>query len=164
MQYLARIQTASAAAAAAEQSKAKPAANNAALKVSVGDDSHGAPSFRSSAGASLHVGELEARVLSCNPLLESFGNARTLRNDNSSRFGKFIQIQFDPRGRITGAQIQNYLLEKTRIVRQADGESNYHVFYQVSKFWLASYIRISLDHPLSPEVGSSYLAKAYAPG
>lgn len=51
------------------------------------------------------MGELEKRVLSCNPLLESFGNAVTLKNDNSSRFGKFIMIQFDKRGRILGAQV-----------------------------------------------------------
>ena len=54
----------------------------------------------------LNVGELEKRVLSCNPLLESFGNAVTLKNDNSSRFGKFIKIQFDKRGRILGAQVR----------------------------------------------------------
>ena len=54
----------------------------------------------------LNVGELEKRALSCNPLLESFGNAVTLNNDNSSRFGKFIKIQFDKRGRILGAQVR----------------------------------------------------------
>lgn len=53
----------------------------------------------------VHVGDLEGRVLSCNPLLESFGNAVTLKNDNSSRFGKFIKIQFDKKGRIRGAQV-----------------------------------------------------------
>ena len=54
----------------------------------------------------LNVGELERRVLSCNPQLESFGNAVTLKNDNSSRFGKLIKIQFDKRGRILGAQVR----------------------------------------------------------
>jgi myosin heavy subunit len=74
---------------------------------------------------------MEDRVLSANPLLESFGNARTLRNDNSSRFGKFIQIQFHQTGIIAGATISNYLLEKTRITEQVDGERNYHIFYQL---------------------------------
>ena len=75
---------------------------------------------------------LEDRVLSSNPLLESFGNARTLKNDNSSRFGKFIKISFNTNtGSIVGASISNYLLEKTRITTQIDGERNYHIFYQI---------------------------------
>mmetsp|Transcript_31170 Transcript_31170/g.59243 ORF Transcript_31170/g.59243 Transcript_31170/m.59243 type:complete len:905 (+) Transcript_31170:1127-3841(+) len=75
---------------------------------------------------------LEDRVLSSNPLLESFGNARTLKNDNSSRFGKFIKISFDTdTGSIVGATISNYLLEKTRITTQIEGERNYHIFYQI---------------------------------
>lgn len=74
--------------------------------------------------------KLEEQVLASNPLLESFGNARTLRNDNSSRFGKFIQIKFH-QGHIAGATIRNYLLEKTRIVQQIEGERNYHIFYQL---------------------------------
>ncbi|POM67518.1 Myosin-like protein, partial [Phytophthora palmivora] len=77
------------------------------------------------------LGKLEERVLESNPLLESFGNAKTLRNDNSSRFGKFIEIQFNHHGKIVGAQILNFLLEKTRIVSQSLGERNYHIFYQL---------------------------------
>ncbi|KDO28056.1 hypothetical protein SPRG_20216 [Saprolegnia parasitica CBS 223.65] len=76
-------------------------------------------------------GSLEQKVLDSNPLLESFGNAKTLRNDNSSRFGKFIEIQFDHHGKIGGAEIMNFLLEKTRIVTQNIGERNYHIFYQL---------------------------------
>ena len=78
------------------------------------------------------IAALEDRVLSSNPLLETFGNAQTLRNDNSSRFGKFIHINFCTRsGSIVGAQLSNYLLEKTRITKQIEGERNYHIFYQL---------------------------------
>jgi myosin-5 len=74
---------------------------------------------------------IEAQVLQSNPILESFGNARTVRNDNSSRFGKFIEIQFTDTGKLVGAQIETYLLEKVRLVRQNPGERNYHIFYQI---------------------------------
>ena len=77
------------------------------------------------------VGALEHRVLQSNPLLEAFGNAQTLRNDNSSRFGKFIKILFDSTGVIAGANVEKYLLEKTRVQHQINGERNFHIFYQV---------------------------------
>ncbi|GLD95201.1 hypothetical protein PINS_up003843 [Pythium insidiosum] len=80
------------------------------------------------------------QVLKTNPLLESFGNAKTKRNDNSSRFGKFAQLQFDHAGSLVGARCETYLLEKSRVVGQALGERNYHVFYQI--------FRLDADHLL----------------
>jgi myosin-5 len=74
---------------------------------------------------------IESQVLQSNPILESFGNARTIRNDNSSRFGKFIEMQFTSTGRLLGSKIDTYLLEKVRLVSQNPGERNYHVFYEL---------------------------------
>lgn len=76
---------------------------------------------------------IETRVLESTPVMEAFGNAKTLRNDNSSRFGKFIEVQFDANGVVIGAKVRTYLLERSRIVRQAIGERSYHVFYQLCK-------------------------------
>jgi myosin-5 len=79
------------------------------------------------------VGELSImeRVLQSNPVLEAFGNARTLRNDNSSRFGKFIELGFSRAGHLMGAKVQTYLLEKVRVAFHASGERNFHMFYQI---------------------------------
>lgn len=74
---------------------------------------------------------IESKVLQSNPILESFGNARTIRNDNSSRFGKFIEMQFTSGGKLVGATIETYLLEKVRLVTQSPGERNYHIFFEL---------------------------------
>ena len=85
----------------------------------------------SSSPASVRGRNIEQQVLESNPILESFGNARTNRNDNSSRFGKFIEIKFTSSGKLMGASVDSYLLEKVRLINQAEGERNYHIFYEL---------------------------------
>ncbi|XP_018586871.1 unconventional myosin-XIX isoform X2 [Scleropages formosus] len=79
------------------------------------------------------VERIERRVLDSNPIMEAFGNASTLRNNNSSRFGKYIQLQLDRSQLLVGASVQTYLLEKTRVAFQAANERNFHIFYQMMK-------------------------------
>ncbi|RZR79819.1 hypothetical protein BHM03_00005665 [Ensete ventricosum] len=90
---------------------------------------------------------VEQQVLESNPLLEAFGNAKTVRNDNSSRFGKFVEIQFDASGRISGAAIRTYLLERSRVVKITDPERNYHCFYQLCASQKKDADKYKLGHP-----------------
>ncbi|XP_077460017.1 myosin-7B-like [Stigmatopora argus] len=76
-------------------------------------------------------GSLEDQIIEANPAMEAFGNAKTIRNDNSSRFGKFIRIHFGPTGKLASADIDIYLLEKSRVVFQQPEERSYHIFYQI---------------------------------
>ncbi|KAL4925513.1 class I myosin myoA [Aspergillus undulatus] len=86
-----------------------------------------------SGGSDSSIQETKDMVLATNPLLESFGNAKTLRNNNSSRFGKYLSLEFNGSGEPVGANITNYLLEKSRVVGQITNERNFHIFYQFAK-------------------------------
>eukprot|EP00040_Diaphanoeca_grandis_P039058 m.258055 g.258055 ORF g.258055 m.258055 type:complete len:1513 (+) comp36042_c0_seq1:104-4642(+) len=83
------------------------------------------------AGGIGNMDELETKILDASPVLEAFGNAKTLRNNNSSRFGKFTELLFDSNCAINGAKIQTYLLEKSRLVVQQEGSRSFHIFYQL---------------------------------
>ncbi|KAJ5424567.1 Myosin tail 2 [Penicillium cf. griseofulvum] len=86
-----------------------------------------------SGGGDSSIQQTKEMVLATNPLLESFGNAKTLRNNNSSRFGKYLELEFNANGEPVGANITNYLLEKSRVVGQIANERNFHIFYQLTK-------------------------------
>ncbi|CAD5211296.1 unnamed protein product [Bursaphelenchus okinawaensis] len=92
---------------------------------------------------------LEDQIVQTNPVLEAFGNAKTVRNNNSSRFGKFIRIHFNRAGRVASCDIEHYLLEKSRVIRQAPGERCYHIFYQIFSGYKPELIKeLQLDKPV----------------
>ncbi|KAF2355766.1 IQ motif EF-hand binding site [Trinorchestia longiramus] len=87
--------------------------------------------YFASVGGSSDETQVEKKILASNPIMEAIGNAKTTRNDNSSRFGKYIELDFNSSYSIVGASMRTYLLEKSRVVFQAPGERNYHIFYQM---------------------------------
>uniref|UniRef100_A0A8C4TC04 Myosin-16 n=1 Tax=Erpetoichthys calabaricus TaxID=27687 RepID=A0A8C4TC04_ERPCA len=92
-------------------------------------------------------GSLEDQIIQANPVLEAFGNAKTTRNNNSSRFGKFIRIHFGPTAKLAGADIESYLLEKSRVISQQAAERGYHIFYQLLSGKIPRLLEMLLVNP-----------------
>nr|CCA20290.1 myosinlike protein putative [Albugo laibachii Nc14] len=113
------------------RSSAMSTASTASMSTNLQASTSSTLASSKSSSASSYSLSIAAKVLQTNTLLESFGNARTLRNDNSSRFGKFIKLHFTQHGKLIGASIQTYLLEKVRLVSQTAQERNYHIFYEM---------------------------------
>jgi myosin-5 len=102
--------------------------------------------YLANVGGSSDETQVEKKLLALNPVMEAFGNAKTIRNDNSSRYGKFIQFDFNKSHYIVGGSIKTYLLEKSRVVFQAIHERNYHIFYQLcSQYQKTEYTNLKLS-------------------
>ncbi|CAB1432175.1 unnamed protein product [Pleuronectes platessa] len=99
---------------------------------------------KKSQGEKKYQGSLEDQIIAANPLLEAYGNAKTVRNDNSSRFGKFIRIHFGTTGKLASADIETYLLEKSRVTYQLSQERGYHIFYQMMTNHIPGIIEMAL--------------------
>lgn len=99
----------------------------------VEDPDHPRGALKAAGHTSEALSETEEQILATNPIMEAFGNAKTTRNDNSSRFGKYLEILFDKKVDIIGAKIRTYLLERSRLVFQPSTERNYHIFYQLCR-------------------------------
>ncbi|KAK6590362.1 myosin-related [Cryptosporidium xiaoi] len=128
-----------------------------ALNVNTNRSSSHHSSPVSLASANFDDSSVESLVLRSNPILEVFGNAKTIRNDNSSRFGKFIEIFFDSTGKLKGASIANYLLEKCRLTTKQEGERNYHIFYCLIEAALSGI----LPHNLTDELKITHSDEFY---
>merc|ERR1712061_627080 len=110
---------------------------------------------KSKASQGANAGSLEEQIIQANPPLEAYGNAKTVRNNNSSRFGKFIRIHSGPTSKIASADIETYLLEKSRITFQLEIERNYHIFYQIMTDAYPHY-HAMCGLPAKPDPGSFY--------
>ncbi|XP_014664038.1 PREDICTED: unconventional myosin-XIX-like isoform X2 [Priapulus caudatus] len=106
------------------------------------------------ASTTTDANRIEMKILDSNPILEAFGNASTVHNGNSSRFGKFVQMQYGARNQIVGARLETYLLEKTRVIARGAGERNFHIFYQM--LCGANAEEMSLWQLERPEEGSTF--------
>ncbi|KAG7383757.1 hypothetical protein PHYBOEH_009803 [Phytophthora boehmeriae] len=129
-----------------ESGAGKTEASKYIMKYLATASKHAASTKATASAAAVHE-QIEECVVLSNLILESFGNAKTSRNDNSSRFGKYIQIHYNSEGRMAGVSIRHFLLEKTRLVRPETNERNYHIFYQLLA-GLDSMSNSNTDRPL----------------